>query len=88
MFWKKARTLLSVEYGQERDGLARRGLLLPLWDLEELGCPENICGFQGSATWIKSVENVKLTAREPQCFDLSDAGIKGLVNELRNEHII
>jgi electron transfer flavoprotein beta subunit len=88
MFWKKGKTLLSVNYGQERDSLASKGLLIPLWDLEELGCPENICGFQGSATWIKSVENVKLTPREPQCFDLSDAGMKSLVNELRNEHII
>ena len=88
MFWKKGKTLLSVNDGQERDSLASKGLLIPLWDLEELGCPENICGFQGSATWIKSVENVKLTPREPQCFDLSDPGIKSLVNELRNEHII
>lgn len=88
MFWKKGRTLLSVEYGQERDMLSEKGLLIPLWDLEELGCPADICGFQGSATWIKSVENVKLTPREPQCFDLSDQGVKGLVDELRNEHII
>ena len=87
-FWKKGRTLLSVEYAQERDLLTEKGLLIPLWDLEEIGCPAKICGFQGSATWIKSVDNVKLTAREPQCFDLSDQGITGLVNELRNEHII
>jgi electron transfer flavoprotein beta subunit len=88
MFWKKGRTLLSVEHGDERDRLAGKGLLIPLWDLEELGCPSNICGFQGSATWIKTVESVKLKAQEPQCFDLSDSGVKSLISELRDEHII
>lgn len=88
MFWKKGKTLLGVEHGEERDRLENKGLLIPLWDLEELGCPENICGFQGSATWIKTVESVKLKAQEPQCFDLSDQGINSLINELRDEHII
>jgi len=88
MFWKKGKTLLGVEHGEERDRLANKGLLIPLWDLEELGCPANICGFQGSATWIKSVESVKLKAPESQCFDLSDQGINSLINELRDEHII
>ncbi|UCD87894.1 MAG: electron transfer flavoprotein subunit beta/FixA family protein [Desulfobacterales bacterium] len=88
MFWKKGKSLLGVQDGEERDRLAGKGLLIPLWDLEELGCPANICGFQGSATWIKSVESVKLTARETRRFDTSDQGITGLMNELRNEHII
>jgi electron transfer flavoprotein beta subunit len=88
MFWKKGKSLLGVQDGEERDRLARKGLLIPLWDLEELGCPANICGFQGSATWIKSVESVKLKAREARRFDTSDQGIADLMHELRNEHII
>ena len=88
MFWKKGKSLLGVQDGDERDRLARKGLLIPLWDLEELGCPANICGFQGSATWIKSVESVKLKAREARRFDTSDQGIADLMHELRNEHII
>jgi hypothetical protein len=62
--------------------------LIPLWNLEKLGCPANICGFQGSATWIKSVESVKLTPRESKSFDASDQGVKDLLNELIDEHII
>ena len=88
MFWKKGKTVLSVENGGARDRLERKGLLIPVWDLEALGCPSELCGMKGSATWIKRVESVKLTAREARHFESSDQGIKGLMNELMDEHII
>ncbi len=88
MFWKKARTSKSVESEKEREMLSNRGLLIPVWGLEDLGCPAEICGFAGSETWIKNVENVILTPREARCFDTSERGIKDLINELIEEHII
>jgi electron transfer flavoprotein beta subunit len=88
MFWKKGKTTLGAKSEDEQERLASKGLLIPFWNLEELGCPANICGFQGSATWIKSVESVKLTPRESKSFDTSDEGIKDLLSELINEHII
>ena len=88
MFWKKAQAALSVEHEEERNRLAGRGLLIPVWDLEALDCPAAMCGIKGSATWIKSVESVKLTAPESRRFDTSEQGIKGLINELIDEHII
>jgi electron transfer flavoprotein beta subunit len=88
MFWKKGKTALGAENEDEQERLANKGLLIPFWNLEELGCPANICGFQGSATWIKSVESVKLTPRESKSFDSSDQGIQDLLNELIDEHII
>ena len=60
MFWKKAKTKNSVKSDQEREMLSEKGLLIPVWDLEEIGCSAEICGFAGSETWIKNVENVKL----------------------------
>jgi electron transfer flavoprotein beta subunit len=88
-FWKKGKTALGAKSEDEQERLANKGLLIPFWNLEELGCPANICGFQGSATWIKSVESVKLTPpRESKSFDTSDEGIRDLLNELINEHII
>ena len=87
MFWKKAQTRSSVPSEKEGEMLDR-GLLIPVWGLAEVGCAAEICGFQGSETWIKNVENVKLTAHEPKCFDTSETGIKELINELINEHII
>ncbi|MBW2174540.1 MAG: electron transfer flavoprotein subunit beta/FixA family protein [Deltaproteobacteria bacterium] len=88
MFWKKGKTTLGAKSEDEQERLSNKGLLIPFWNLEELGCPANICGFQGSATWIKSVESVKLTPRESKSFDTSDEGIRDLLNELINEHII
>jgi electron transfer flavoprotein beta subunit len=88
-FWKKGKTALGAKSEDEQERLANKGLLIPFWNLEELGCPAKICGFQGSATWIKSVESVKLTPpRESKSFDTSDEGIRDLLNELINEHII
>ncbi|MBW2576279.1 MAG: electron transfer flavoprotein subunit beta/FixA family protein [Deltaproteobacteria bacterium] len=72
MFWKKAKTRYSVQSEEERKMLLNRGLLIPVWGLEDVGCPAEICGFVGSATWIKRVESVKLTPREHKCFDTSE----------------
>ncbi len=88
MLWKKAKTKNSVKSDQERKMLSDRGLLIPVWGLEEIGCSADICGFAGSETWIKHVENVKLISREPKLFDTSEIGIKTLINELVDEHII
>jgi len=88
MLWKKAGTVNSVKSDQERKILSERGLLIPVWGLEEIGCSAEICGFAGSETWIKHVENVKLISRNPKIFDPSNQGIKNLVNELIDEHII
>jgi len=87
MFWKKAQTRSSVPSEKEGEMLDR-GLLIPVWGLAEVGCAAEICGFKGSETWIKNIENVKLTASESKCFDTSETGIKELINELINEHII
>ncbi len=88
MFWKKAKTKNSVKSDQEREMLSERGLLIPVWGLDEIGCASDICGFAGSETWIKNVENVKLISRKPKLFDTSDQEIKNLINELVDEHII
>ena len=88
MRWKKAKTKNSVKSDQEQKMLSERGLLIPVWGLEEIGCSAEICGFAGSETWIKNVENVKLISRNPKLFDSSDQGIKNLINELADDHII
>lgn len=88
MFWKKAKTRYSVQSEEEREMLSNRGLLISVWGLEDVGCPAEICGFVGSPTRIKRVESVKLTPREHKYFDTSEQGIKDLINELIDEHII
>ncbi len=88
MFWKKAKTRSSVQSEEEREMLSNRGLLISVWGLEDVSCPAEICGFVGSPTRIKRVESVKLTPREHKYFDTSEQGIKDLINELIDEHII
>ena len=88
MFWKKAKTKTSAKSNREQEQLSQKGLLIPVWGLEEIGCSAEICGFAGSETWIKNVENVKLISRNPKFFDPTDQGMKNLINELVDDHII
>ncbi|UCD31142.1 MAG: electron transfer flavoprotein subunit beta/FixA family protein [Desulfobacterales bacterium] len=88
MFWKKGKIDSRCESEEERQALAARGLLIPVWDFAELECPAGVCGFVGSPTQIKRVESVKLTPPDHRYFDTSDQGIKDLMEELTNEHII
>ena len=88
MFWKKAETKTSAKSNREQEKLSKKGLIIPVWGLEEIGCSAEICGFAGSETWIKNVENVKLISRNPKFFDPTDQGMKNLINELVDDHII
>ena len=88
MFWKKAKTKTSAKSNREQEKLSKKGLIIPVWGLEEIGCSAEICGFAGSETWIKNVENVKLISRNPKFFDPTDQGMKNLINELVDDHII
>ena len=38
MFWKKAKTNPGIENDEELERLKKKGLLIPVWSLEELGC--------------------------------------------------
>jgi electron transfer flavoprotein beta subunit len=88
MLWKKSKVSTDIESEEERRRLTTRGLLIPVWNLEELDCPEEICGFTGSPTRIKRVESVKITSSNNRYFNSSEQGIKDLVNELIEEHTI
>jgi len=88
MFWKKARPSVGIDNKEERQTLANKGLLIPVWDYYKLECPAEICGLVGSPTRIKQVESVRLTPRNHRYFDTSDQGIRDLMKELTSEHII
>jgi electron transfer flavoprotein beta subunit len=88
MFWKKARLDVGIDNEEERQALENKGLLIPVWNFDKLECPAEICGFVGSPTRIKQVESVKLTPPDNRYFDTSEEGVKDLINELIDEHII
>ena len=58
------------------------------WDMQAIAADSERCGFSGSATWVKKIENVVLTARETKQIENTEQGISGLINELMEEHII
>ncbi len=58
------------------------------WDIQAIAADADRCGFSGSATWVKKIDNVVLTARETKGIENTDQGVAGLINELMEEHII
>ncbi len=62
--------------------------LLELWDHRYIGAEENRCGLKGSATRVKKVESVVLTARESKQYDCSKHAIKDMLSTLLQEHIL
>lgn len=88
LFWKKGVSALAVSDDKQRRELDQKGLLIEAWTLADLECAAEVCGIQGSATWIKKVQSVKLKAQESKCYDTSEKGIKELMTELVQEHII
>jgi electron transfer flavoprotein beta subunit len=46
------------------------------------------CGLSGSATKVKKIENVVLTATETKNIENTPQAITGLIHELVREHIL
>lgn len=101
MKYKKAmtRTELSKKYGDhnyeeanelatEEEQLRERGLWIHEWGVNELGVESDRVGLSGSPTTVKQIESVVLTSRDQQQFQPTDDGIRKLVHELIEEHIL
>ena len=58
------------------------------WDMQAIAADDERCGFSGSATWVKKIDNVVLTARETKRIENTDQGVAALITELMEEHII
>jgi electron transfer flavoprotein beta subunit len=58
------------------------------WKIEDIKADCELCGLTGSPTKVKKIQSVVLTARDSKEIESTETGIKGLINELINEHII
>lgn len=58
------------------------------WNADSIGIDATICGLQGSPTKVKKIENVVLAVKDLQQIPATDAGIKDLIHELMDDHII
>jgi len=58
------------------------------WDHEALGADRELLGLRGSPTRVKEVESVVLAQSEARMVEATEDGVRGLVHELIEEHIL
>ena len=63
-------------------------LTLTQWTVADVDGDPSQCGFAGSPTRVKTVQNIVFQAKESKTLTASDADVEGLVQELISEKII
>ena len=63
-------------------------LTLTQWSVADVDGDPAQCGFAGSPTRVKSVQNIVFQAKESKTLTASDADVEGLIRELISEKII
>lgn len=58
------------------------------WNADLIAADPDRCGFSGSPTKVKKVENVVLTETETVCVSDSDKGVRELIQKLIRDNII
>ncbi|MBN2450231.1 MAG: electron transfer flavoprotein subunit beta/FixA family protein [Lentisphaeria bacterium] len=101
MQYKKAvtRSELSARHGgrdyedanllaAEEEGLRARGLWIYEWGVDDLEADARHFGLAGSPTKVKQIESVVLTGSGTKDVPPTDEGIRDLVHELIEDHIL
>jgi len=93
MRYKKARSQLELEKGGKKDSpkidyLKKKGLLIPVWTIEDIQADPERCGHSGSPTKVKRIESVKLVSKDTKRIEPTPNGLKELVRELIDDHIL
>lgn len=99
--YKKAKTrseLLATHGGRdyedanalaaEEETMRRKGLWIHEWNADDLNAEPNRIGMAGSPTKVKQIESVVLVGGEYKDIPATDEGIRGLVHELIEDHIL
>ena len=93
MRFKKARCPLELRGGdgaapEECAALEAKGLLIPVWTVEDIDADPAQCGHSGSPTKVAHVESVKLLPADTKLIEPSMEGLRGLVRELVEDHTL
>lgn len=81
--YEDANELAAVE-----DRLRKRGLWIHEWSADDLGAKPERIGMPGSPTKVKQIESVVLTGGDYEDVPPTDEGIRRLVHELIQDHIL
>jgi electron transfer flavoprotein beta subunit len=68
--------------------LARRGLLIEQWNLDDVGADLGWCGLKGSPTKVHRVQSIVLAGGAYKEYVPTDEGVAHLVRELIEDHTI
>ena len=71
-----------------RDGRPVCRAKIVLWDAASIEAERGLVGLRGSPTRVKKIESVVLAAGETRLVEPSDEGVRALVRELIEEHIL
>lgn len=102
MMYKKAMTSseLRAKHGasdyedanilaEEEEKLRSQGRWIHEWGVEDIEADEQRVGMAGSPTKVKNIESVVLTGKDStKSIDPTDQGIKNMMHELIEEHIL
>lgn len=76
------------ELAEDEEMLRRKALWIHEWSADDLGIETDRIGIPGSPTKVKQIESVVLTGGDFQEVPATDEGIRDLVHELIEEHIL
>jgi electron transfer flavoprotein beta subunit len=71
-----------------RDGRPVCRAKIVLWDAASIEAERELVGLRGSPTRVKKIDSVVLAAGETRLVEPTDDGVRALVRELIEEHIL
>lgn len=86
MRFKKA--VIADEAGDNAEALEKKGLLIPVWNVDTLGIETERCGLKGSPTKVVRIESIVLSKSDAKQVEPTEEGITAFIEEMRGEHII
>ena len=76
------------QLAEQEQKLRERGCWIHEWTAEDVGADTERIGLSGSPTKVKKIESVKLTGHEYKDIPPTKKGVRSLVHELVQEHIL
>ncbi len=86
MRFKKA--VIADEAGDNAEALEKKGLLIPVWNVDTLGIETERCGLKGSPTKVVKIESIVLSKSDAKQVEPTEEGITAFIEEMRGEHVI
>jgi len=71
---------------EELENAEANGLVIPVFNAENMGLNIEQCGLGGSPTKVKKIKSITLVGGDLEMFEADDSGIKLLINDIMKEY--